>query len=62
MTKQCANTYDFDDITLWPDSFWCYRYEMHKFPNRGNDFKFIHFGTPEYYQFMKEVEDEASDD
>ena len=45
---------DTNDIILWPDDFWCYRYELESYIHfKSDDFKILYFNTPEYLIFIE---------
>jgi hypothetical protein len=50
-------TLDIEDIILWPDTSWCYRYELSEFSSgKSDDYSVIYVGTSAYNQFIsKEV-------
>lgn len=42
-------TVDIEDIMLWPDGEWCYRYELSEFmKERSDDFRVIYLGSKEW--------------
>lgn len=49
-------TYDMEDVSVWCDGTWCYRYELHEMNHMSDDYITISFGTPEYDEFFKRLE------
>lgn len=41
-----------EDIMLWPDDTWCYRYEILDYGHKSDDYEVIYFGTERYENFM----------
>lgn len=37
-----------EDILLWADGTWCYRYEEHEFAHMSDDYRVIPLGTNEH--------------
>lgn len=46
-------TVDIEDIALWPDGQWCYRYELNEMQHKSDDYRVLYFGTTEYEAFVK---------
>lgn len=46
-------TLDIEDILVWSNGTWCYRYEQHEMTHLGDDFQILYFGTPEYNLFLE---------
>jgi hypothetical protein len=44
MTKQL----DLEDVIVWPDNTWCYRYELHQMGHMSDDYLTIPFGSLHY--------------
>lgn len=36
---------DMEDILLWPDNTWCYRYELHEMNHMSDDYLTLAFGS-----------------
>lgn len=52
-----CHTLDIEDIIIWPDNSWCYRYELSEFSSgKSDDYSVIYFGTDTYNQFNLEQE------
>jgi len=45
LCKQCT---DIEDIILWPDGVWCYRYELEEMSHKSDDYETLHYGTKEH--------------
>ena len=39
-----------DDVILWPDGAWCYRYELPEMSHKSDDYEVLHVGTERYQQ------------
>ena len=50
MTKQT----DLEDLILWPDGTWCYRYELYEMNHMGDDYEVLSYDSDEYNKFFKE--------
>jgi len=48
-----VTTNDQDDILVWPDGTWCYRYELREYAHMSDDYTVLSFGTPEYEIFQE---------
>lgn len=60
IVKQKADnrTVNLEDIFVWSDGTWCYRYEVCEMAHKSDDFVVIHFGEVRYERFFeKEVEE-----
>ncbi len=44
-----------EDIMLWSDGTWCYRYELEEYSWKSDDYEVFYFGTPEYDNFTNEL-------
>ena len=44
MSKQL----DLEDVILWPDNTWCYRYELHQMQHMSDDYLVVPFGSLHY--------------
>lgn len=47
--------WDFEDIWLWPDKEWCYRYEAAEMLHKSDDYQILKFDSPEYNKLIDEV-------
>jgi hypothetical protein len=45
-------TVDLEDIFLWPNGEWCYRYEREQMNHKSDDFEVLYFGTDRYQAFV----------
>jgi hypothetical protein len=52
--KDDNRTADFEDIFVWPDGTWCYRYEVNGMTHVSDDYIVIPFGEVQYKQFFEE--------
>lgn len=50
--KTCKYTADLEDIILWPDGSYCYRYELQGYSHKSDDYLVYNFGTKEYTEFL----------
>lgn len=41
-----------EDIFLWPDGSWCYRYDAYQFGHKS-DYEVIKYGTPAWHEFVR---------
>lgn len=41
-----------DDVILWPDGTWCYRYQLPEYSHMSDDYRVIEFDTFEYDEFF----------
>lgn len=41
-----------DDILLWPDETWCYRYELPEMGFKSDDYETLRVGTKRYDEFQ----------
>ena len=56
--KSDNKTVDLEDVFVWPNGTWCYRYEAYEMTHKSDDFVVIHFGEVQYERFFeKEVEE-----
>lgn len=48
---------DYDDVFVWPDDSWLYRYEYSELTDRwrGLDFEILYIGTDEYNAFFGDL-------
>ena len=44
----CNECLDLEDIILWPDGVWCYRYELKEMNHKSDDYQIITYGTKEH--------------
>lgn len=47
-------TFDMEDLILWPDGTSCYRYELHEMSFKSDDFAVIPFGSDAYNKFFQD--------
>ena len=33
---------DDEDVILWPDGYWCFRFELEEHPHRSDDYRVIY--------------------
>lgn len=52
--KSDNKTADLEDVFVWPDGTWCYRYETDEMSHKSNDYIVIHFDEAKYQQFFEE--------
>jgi hypothetical protein len=45
---------DENDILLWPDGTWCYRYELTRHADKGDDYRVIPVGTQAWEDVVEE--------
>ena len=43
---------DQDDIIVWADGTWCYRYELHEFTWMSDDYTVIAFDSDYFREFI----------
>lgn len=48
-----------EDILIWPDHFYCYRYELEDYPWKSDDYEAFYFDTPDYNAFMEYTENKC---
>lgn len=46
--KNCQECKDHEDVIMWPDNVWCYRYELEEMAHKSDDYQVIKFGTKEH--------------
>lgn len=48
---------DYDDVFVWPDGSWLYRYAYNEITDRwrGLDFEILYIGTDEYNAFFGDL-------
>ena len=51
--KEDNKTTDLEDIFVWPDGSWCFRYELSEFQHKSDDRQTLYFGTPEWENFFE---------
>lgn len=45
---------DSEDVMLWPDDSWCFRYELEEFlKGKSDDYETLYIGTLTYQSFMR---------
>ena len=50
---QDNKTVDMEDIFIWPDQSWCYRYEYNEVgESKSDDFYVLEFGSPAWIGFV----------
>lgn len=47
---------DLEDVFLWPDATWCYRYQREAYSHMSDDYQILYFDSPEYNLFMENLE------
>ena len=52
--------YDLEDVFLWPDGGWCYRFEFcySNYGHRSDDYETLQYDTPEYNAFMEKINED----
>ena len=50
MTTIKQDKQDKEDIFLFPDGEWCYRYELHEFMWKSDDYEILQFGSNKYME------------
>ena len=53
MTTMIKQT-NLEDLILWPDDTWCYRYELYEMNHMGDDSEVLSYDSDEYNKFFKE--------
>ena len=53
-TTTMTNKPDLEDVCLWPDGTWCYRFEKYEMNHMGDDYEVLPYGTEKYNEFFKE--------
>ena len=53
MTTMIKQT-NLEDLILWPDDTWCYRYELYEMNHMGDDYEVLSYDSDEYNKFFKE--------
>ncbi len=53
--KEDNKTVDIEDVFIWCDSAWCYRYESNEMQHLSDDYKVLSFGTKEYDDFFENL-------
>lgn len=51
--KVDTKTVDLEDVLVWSDGTWCYRYELCEMTHMSDDFSVLYFGTDEYWKFFE---------
>jgi hypothetical protein len=44
---------DLEDVFVWPDDTWCYRYERYEMQFKSDDYIVLKFGSIEYDNFFE---------
>lgn len=47
---------DLEDILLWPDGVWCYRYESKDMTHKSDDYGVLYFDSEEYNKFLEKYD------
>ena len=42
-----------EDLLMWSDGTWCYRYELSEMNHMSDDYRVIAFDSDEYKELMK---------
>ncbi len=45
-------TVDMEDVFLWSNGDWCYRYEIFEMKHKSDDYCVLYFGSREYNRFF----------
>ena len=45
---------EIEDVILWPDGTWCYRYELVEYGHTSDDYVVLEYGTTRWNRFLKE--------
>ena len=48
-----------DDIIVWPDGFWCFRYQLHEFNHLSDDYQVLKDDSEEHREFLEELSSQA---
>lgn len=48
ISAHCGECKDIEDVFLWPDGVWCYRYEFEEMTHKSDDYQIIKYGTKEH--------------
>lgn len=48
-------TLDIEDIFVWPDGGWCYRYERNEMQHKSDDHTILYVNTIEYVDFFENL-------
>ena len=52
-TKINDKQYDVEDVFLWPDGVWCYRYEVEEYSYKSDDYEVVKVGTIKWYDVVE---------
>ena len=44
---------DHEDVILWPDGYWCFRFELEEHPHRSGNYKVYFRNNPDHEQKYK---------
>ena len=44
---------DSEDIFLWCDGVWCYRYELYEMNHKSDDYEVLPFESARYLKFIE---------
>lgn len=47
------NDKDFEDILLWADDSWCYRYELYEMNFKSDDYFVLKFASTDWIKFLE---------
>ena len=50
-----THTVDIEDVMVWSDGTWCYRYELGEFKHISDDYTTLYFGTYKYIDFFENL-------
>jgi hypothetical protein len=51
--KEDNKTVNMEDIMLWSDGTWCYRYELYEMQHMSDDYEILEYGSIEYDNFFE---------
>lgn len=46
-------TVDIEDVFIWPNGEWCFRYELSEMTHKSDDYLTVFFGTEEWEELFK---------
>jgi hypothetical protein len=50
---------DLEDVCIWPNGFWCYKYELHDtLFSRPDDYTVLKFDSKDYNEFFEKLLEE----
>lgn len=53
--KEDTFTNDIEDVILWSNQDWCYRYELYEMNHKSDDYVVIRVGSPHYEEFFERL-------